>query len=244
MRTAFERDMENGITTVQLIGELTRTNTTTVRTAIGKAAAECPAAVIVDLSELHAADDVSMIAFATMTFRAQADWGVPVLLCEAGPGTRRSLDAYRTFVALYDDHQKASQAVLGYVPRWVQKHLAPEPPSAAEARTITEQACMGWGLVHLQDDARLIASELVSNAVTHAGSDVTLSLAYTGRYLRIAVHDSSQALPLALRRRLRAGAVMTSAGGLRVVAAVAPHWGATRMPQGKIVWALLRAHQW
>src|SRR5690348_11987684 len=107
MRSAAERSLETGVTTVRLIGEMTRTTMTTVRTAIAKAAAECPTAVVVDLTEFQRGDPFPLSVFASATHQAQATWGVPVLLCAADAEITRELRSFRSFVALYDDHWRA-----------------------------------------------------------------------------------------------------------------------------------------
>src|SRR5690348_10531758 len=102
LKTVLERDLGTGITTLRLVGFLTRTGRRPVRDAIGKAAAECPAAVIVDLSELHRPVEVPPSLFPMTTYLAQEEWGVPVLLCGAEPDFGSGLGAYRSFVALYE----------------------------------------------------------------------------------------------------------------------------------------------
>lgn len=207
---------------------------------IGKAAAECPAAVIVDLSDLEKAVDDQLALFATAAHQAHATWGAPVLFCAARPEIRDDLTAFRNFVALHDRHEQAALAVHAYVPRWVRQRFAPEPADIAEARSLVGEACLRWGLVHLKENARLIASELTSNAIRHAGTDYDLLITYTGRFLRIAVRDGSSAMP-ALRE---GSSPVTSGNGLQLVTAMATHWNARKVPGGKIVWALVRAHSW
>jgi anti-anti-sigma regulatory factor/anti-sigma regulatory factor (Ser/Thr protein kinase) len=244
MRTTTERSLETGVTTVRLTGELTVTTMTTVRSAIGKAAAECPIAVVVDLSGFRRAGRVSLSLFATATYQAQLNWGVPVLLCAAEPEIGRELRAFRSYVALYDDHWRAVTAVRAYVPRWMRQQMAPVPASAAAARALVGHACRTWNLAAVRDAARLVASELAANAIVHARTAFDVTAAYTGRYLRIAVHDGSPAKP-----RLQMALVpdvsparYSSGRGLHVVAAVSAHWGCARVPGGKIVWALIGGH--
>ncbi|KUL23449.1 hypothetical protein ADL15_45540 [Actinoplanes awajinensis subsp. mycoplanecinus] len=242
----MERDLASGITTVRLVGELGRANVATVRTAVGKAAAECPAAVIVDLAALRPTGDPPLDVFAMTTHQAQSEWGVPVLLCAATPEIRQRLGPLRNFVALYDQHAQAAVAVLAYVPRRVCGHFMPVPANVAAARSLVGEACLSWGLVHLQETSRLITSELVSNAIVHAATELDLVIAYTGRYLRIAVQDGSPVTPLVAGKPPPTSAVMLpgTGRGLRVVGATAAHWGVTKIPSGKIVWALLLAYRY
>lgn len=90
---------------------------------------------------------------------------------------------------------------------------------------------------HRTDDALLVVSELVTNAVRHAGTDVVLNVVVHPDRIHIEVSDGADDLP-----------IITSGGpdssrpdgrGLVIVAALAINWGVTRMPDrpGKTVWA-------
>ncbi|MBM2615893.1 hypothetical protein JIG36_10030 [Actinoplanes sp. LDG1-06] len=245
VKTEIDRNLDTGITTVRLEGALSLSSVPDVGTTIAKVAAECPSAVVVDLSRFSHETDSLLSVFATMTHDAQLHWGVPVLLCEATPGVRHGLDVFRTYVALYEDASQAELAVNANVPRWVCLHLRPEPRSAAAARNVTGDACLTWGLMHLHGPARLVANELAANAIVHTGDAFDLTVVHTGRYLRIGVQDSSPAMPRVPEEPPATSTLMRpgSGRGLRIVAAAATHWGATLLPVGKVVWALLRSDE-
>jgi anti-sigma regulatory factor (Ser/Thr protein kinase) len=89
--------------------------------------------------------------------------------------------------------------------------------------------------------ARTVVSELVSNAVEHAGTEIELNVTLRGRFLCLAVRDGSPAVP-----RLREPAPQGAAApldirgyGLRLIGRVAHSWGAEIIPDGKVVWATL-----
>ncbi|MBL7255727.1 ATP-binding protein [Paractinoplanes lichenicola] len=243
LKTVIDRNLDTGITTVRLGGALSVATVPEVGTAIAKVAAECPSAVIVDLAALCHDSDALLSVFATMTHDAQLHWGVPVLLCEAAPGVREGLGAFRTYVALYEDSAQAALAVNANVPRWVRRHLPPEPASAAAARNVTGEACLTWGLPQLRSPARLVANELAANAIVHAACEFDLTVVYTGRYLRIGVQDNAKAMPRPPEEPIVTSTLMRpgSGRGLRIVAAAATHWGATPLADGKVVWALIRS---
>ncbi|MFD7709187.1 ATP-binding protein [Streptomyces sp. NPDC059786] len=116
--------------------------------------------------------------------------------------------------------------------------LAPEAASAARARTHVTTALCGWGLEQVVDDAALVASELVTNAVQHTASDkiklgVVLS---TERRARIEVWDQSRSRPV----RRAAGPQEDGGRGLAVIARMSERWGTDMHPTGKCVWAVLR----
>jgi anti-anti-sigma factor len=243
VRTTVEHSVETGVVAIRFDGELSPATVSTVRTALGKAAAECPAAVVVDLSGLEQADRSSLGVFATATCRAEADWGVPILLCAPTPAVCRNLGGYRGFLSLYNDQTLALPTVRACVSRWLWERLTPTPGSAAAARALAGEACLRWNLRHLREPARLIASELASNAIMHAGTNFDVTAAFTGRYLRIAVQDRSTAMPRSIARVASdgSGTELAPGWGLRAVEAASSRWGATRLPTGKIVWSLVAA---
>ncbi|WP_433790792.1 ATP-binding protein [Actinoplanes sp. CA-252034] len=138
--------------------------------------------------------------------------------------------------------QLARQSLAADLPRGfrMQARLRPHPISVVAARDLVVRACDRWQLRHLQDDATLIVSELASNAVQHAGTDLVVTVVRTGPDLLLAVRDSDTRYP-----RLReptagesAAEVLHERGrGLQLVHAVAPIWGAMPARGGKVVWA-------
>ena len=113
--------------------------------------------------------------------------------------------------------------------------------SVPRARRELLDTLAAWKLTDLEDTAVLVLSELVTNAVTHAGSprgreiETRFCRLSDGR-LRIEVHDAGDHRPV-LRR-----AADTDEGGrgLLLVDAVTAHqWGvSSRGGVGKLVWAV------
>lgn len=240
MRTATERDRESGVTTVRLAGELTLAAAALVHDAIGKAAAECPAAVLVDLQALERIDPALLSIFATASRLAQGRWGVLVLLYGASTEIRRELGVFRSFVSVHSDRWQAVTAVRHFVPQWRWQRLMPVPASAAVARGLLGEACLWWNLRHVREDARLIVSELATNAILHARTDFDVTASHTGRYLRIAVQDGSPVMPRAVDRPPNGRRLAGEPGwGLRLVAGASTHWGTVAVADGKIVWAVI-----
>jgi anti-sigma regulatory factor (Ser/Thr protein kinase) len=68
----------------------------------------------------------------------------------------------------------------------------PDARRVQMARRVTAAWLRCCGLPDLVDDATLIVSELVTNAIVHSsGSQVTLTLAIRDGFLHIAVHDET-----------------------------------------------------
>jgi anti-sigma regulatory factor (Ser/Thr protein kinase) len=112
----------------------------------------------------------------------------------------------------------------------------PVAGAAFEARRRVRALLCCWGLSDDDVDvALMVASELVSNAVDHARTPLTVSVSRRADVLRVAVRDHCDAPPL-----LRAHDPFAARGrGLQMVDALASHWDCTPDPagRGKTVWA-------
>ncbi|MEU3947942.1 ATP-binding protein [Streptomyces sp. NPDC029526] len=112
------------------------------------------------------------------------------------------------------------------------------PESAAPARCLVSTACAAWGLGDLAEDAALVVSELVANAVRHARKG-TLRVVVErpgADLVRIGVVDFSREHPVPRAH----GPEDESGRGLVLVAHLAEDWGTDPLPWGKRVWAELR----
>jgi anti-sigma regulatory factor (Ser/Thr protein kinase) len=82
------------------------------------------------------------------------------------------------------------------------------------------------------DDAVLMISELVTNAVRHAHTLLRVMVSIADHDLRVEVSDDDPTLPVAPDPEHHA----TSGRGLRIVDELADHWGITPNTDGKTVW--------
>lgn len=116
------------------------------------------------------------------------------------------------------------------------------PSSAASvgrARSIVRDA--GTGLpAHVIEDAELLVSELMSNAVRHGGAGIRLTVAYRPGSLTVSVFDAGPDLPA---MRAAVDPTVSSGRGLRMVAQLADDWGVDvdGAGVGKVVWFRLTA---
>ena len=104
----------------------------------------------------------------------------------------------------------------------------------AAARRVVAALLPAWELDDLAQDAELVISELVTNAMSHAaGTDsFALELARRDDGLRIALADGS-----ALRPVIGDLAHHRSGGrGMAIIQALASAWGAEDREDGKCVW--------
>jgi hypothetical protein len=108
----------------------------------------------------------------------------------------------------------------------------------ADARRFVSELLEGRGSADLADAAALIATELASNAVLHAGTSFVVTVVSRPRGVRVAVADGSRRLPI-LRQR---GVPHRNGRGLRLVAALSAEWGTyLAADDSKLVWAELIA---
>lgn len=116
--------------------------------------------------------------------------------------------------------------------------LPADRASPGKARALVQQSLeQGNCARELVDDASLLVSELVTNAVLHARTPIRVNVDVEGCQVRVEVEDSSQVLP---QPRDTARDV-ESGRGLELVARIARAWGAERRRDGKIVWFELGA---
>lgn len=113
--------------------------------------------------------------------------------------------------------------------------LPAERESVPRARRFSRSVTTASGIGHAADDAEVLVSELVTNAVRHApipGAALCLRLLRAGARLRIEVHDQSAAVP-----RTRQVDLMEETGrGWFLVAVMADRHGTDHTPSGKSVW--------
>jgi len=111
--------------------------------------------------------------------------------------------------------------------------LDPVPQSARSARETVLGVLARAGRDDLAETASLLVSELVTNAIVHARTPIELEVVAGREGLRVAVHDSSPAMPSP--RHYGRGA--TTGRGLSMVELMSDRHGADQYPgDGKIVW--------
>jgi anti-sigma regulatory factor (Ser/Thr protein kinase)/ActR/RegA family two-component response regulator len=104
--------------------------------------------------------------------------------------------------------------------------------SAGGARRFVAGVLERWGLHELLDSAALLVSELVTNAVIHAHSDVELAVRLRPTRVRIEVVDSARDHV----RRRDARDDEQSGRGMALIEALAVAWGIDSLLAGKSVW--------
>ncbi|MHB2021746.1 MAG: ATP-binding protein [Mycobacteriales bacterium] len=106
----------------------------------------------------------------------------------------------------------------------------------SQARQAVRNAARRWGLsAAVTEDLALATSELVTNAVVHAGPHVRLCLSRRQDCLRLEVGDEHPQRPT-----VSCWSDDAAGGrGLHILRAISTSWGIEPAPRGKTVWAEL-----
>jgi hypothetical protein len=118
-------------------------------------------------------------------------------------------------------------------------HIDASAESIAEARRMVVAQLTAWSLAELAEDARLIVSELLTNAALHARPPVSMKLTRLSSGVKLEVSDGSVEMPLLIR----AGTDVMTGRGWTLIAALSKDWGVMPSPGGKVVWATLQLGQ-
>ncbi|MFI6346273.1 SpoIIE family protein phosphatase [Streptomyces sp. NPDC050560] len=114
----------------------------------------------------------------------------------------------------------------------------PAGRSVAAARSFVRDTLQGWGCGDIIDDAVVLTSELVTNAVVHAGTTAEVLCLLSADGVRVEVSDRYP------EREIPVQQVQVSMGnpdreggrGLQLCAAIAARWGVEYTPTHKRVW--------
>ena len=121
---------------------------------------------------------------------------------------------------------------MGQEARAARELLPAHPSSVRAARKAIREWLTGVGCEALAEDAELAVSELVTNALVHAGTPVEMVAHVDVGFVRIEVADGSVHLP-----RVREYAMTSGTGrGLKLLDRTVDRWGAHRQGPGKVVW--------
>jgi DNA-binding response OmpR family regulator len=104
--------------------------------------------------------------------------------------------------------------------------------AVGESRRFLAEQCRRWQCEDLVDDAAVVISELVSNAIRHANSSSELRMRYGAGVLRIELVDSSPTVPQPRNPHI----AEPGGRGLLLVAALSHAWGVDPHAEGKVVW--------
>ncbi|MFJ4846250.1 MULTISPECIES: SpoIIE family protein phosphatase [unclassified Streptomyces] len=106
------------------------------------------------------------------------------------------------------------------------------------ARGFVHDSLRAWGLEEMTEDLQLVASEVVTNALIHAGSDVDVRLRAFRDNIRMEVRDSDSdpPVPSAFSLTEEGSSQAESGRGLFLVDALTRAWNSSPNGRGKTVW--------
>jgi hypothetical protein len=230
------RDAESCV--LGMSGELSRRSAELATRAVSKALAD-GGRVLVDVSGLRLTWPPAVQLLPSILEEVGGWPAARLVLFGADRRLTDSLTALKVpeAVPVAPDETTARQ-LLQQRPPAIARHLNldEQPSSPRRARLFVKTACTDWQLDAICDDATLVASELVENAVSDAGTSCRLSIRRDARGLTLTVRDYEYRgllQPLALDPTGHRG------HGLLLVAAISQAWGVSPTEDGKSVWALL-----
>ena len=168
---------------------------------------------------------IMMSSFAREQFAPAVMRAGAVGYLEKGIPQGRLVDEILTLAGLLEVVEEALAAARA--------KLAPELQSAGRARKFVDETLRRWDCGEQLDVVTLLVSEVVTNAIVHAGTEVEVSVELTEDAVRIEVTDKEADLTPMPRD---ATDDETSGRGLALVEAMASAWGVETRPGGKVVW--------
>ena len=211
-----------------------------LRAALLRALAGQPPAILIDVTGMTLGDAIALTVVATAAQQSERWPGSRIVLApvDAAFGSVATELGIDRSVALCPSVAAALSELSGTpVPPLMRRHIVPDRDAPGTARSAVIEFCQGQRLDRNNDTAQLVASELVTNAVIHAGTAIELTLRLSGGHLHIAVRDDAPGRP-----RI-AGIVdesSVSGRGLLLVDALAAEWGTMFPDSGKVVWATVK----
>ena len=115
----------------------------------------------------------------------------------------------------------------------------PDPAAVAAARRFVRETLISWGLSYVDDrvaDAVLLASELVTNAIVHAGTPVQLTCRLDGPTVEVSVLDRHPARVIPDPPSAGVDVDRPSGRGLLLPVALSSSWGVTYASAAKMIW--------
>lgn len=203
---------------------------------LSKTVGEQPDSIVVDLTRVHVVEKIYLTALITAAHKAMAWPGCPIALVVTDPDTvaaLRHMGATR-YLPVCPTYGAARRRLADMEPpARVRLSLVAVPSAVEIARERAYDVCQRWGLDSTADAAATLVTELVTNAIVHAGTPTEVSFGLSRPFLYIAVRDQDPRPPVIVDAE-------DHGDGLRLVEAFAAHWGWHDSRGGKVVWASVR----
>ncbi len=229
------------VAVVGLAGPLDQFALPTCLVTLRDCLADQPQAVVLDMTRLTQVTDRAASAFVDFAAESSRWPGADLLLCGGSTDVVRSVAqvASQPSVELFGSVAAAREAH-----HWLPDRrrdsvvLIPDRTAPEVARVLVKEACEEWGVRRLSRLGQLIISELVTNGVVHARTELRVTVRFSGRTLSLAVRDGDPRL----LHPPGGGVEADNHGygrGLLIVDSMADSWGCTPTADGKVTWATL-----
>jgi PAS domain S-box-containing protein len=116
--------------------------------------------------------------------------------------------------------------------RSISRSFPPQPSSVGEARRMVRGLLADTDRDDLGETAALLVSEVVTNALLHAGTIIDVTAAVGDEGLRVEVGDGSPHFPVRRRYAATAG----TGRGMMMLESLVDDWGVVTHRRGKTVW--------
>ncbi|HET6817499.1 MAG TPA: ATP-binding protein [Mycobacteriales bacterium] len=123
--------------------------------------------------------------------------------------------------------------------------ISGSPKAAPTARRFVHQELAKVITAELLEDVLLMTTEMVTNVVLHARTDVHLGVTHDGTNVLVTVQDHNSAGPAERARNAEEGQLAESGRGMQIIERLADDFGWSRMPDrhGKVMWFVLAIPQ-
>lgn len=242
------RDFRTGSTQIKIVGCLTAATEPELSALLLHGSLDAPLILMIDLDGMAAADATPIASFLER-WEASRSLGPPlVLLVNPFTPTGRLLRAMLGSRATICDSVIEGLRVARRLPAAHERSHARLPAdrhSPSAARQLIGSACRAWHLDDLADNAMVVASELVSNAVEHARTELDLAVIAGPGSLKISVRDRVVGIPHPAPVPAPADlpGLPERGRGLPIIEALALDWGHLTFGDGKTVWATIGKQQ-
>lgn len=231
-----------GVVVAAPVGRLDLSSYASLRDGLLKQAASSPIALVVRLGPEFECASQSMFAVFTAVWMKISQWpDIPMVLVAETAKHQHDLkrSGVARVVATAADLASALQRAEGSPPRRYRRVALPYSLVAPlMAREAVRRACEEWQLLPVVDEAVLVATELVENAVRHAHSESVLRIELRSTGLSIAVRDNTPEPPVEITSRPD----VPGHRGMELIRKMCVAWGSTLSHDGgKVVWAVLAA---
>jgi anti-anti-sigma factor len=237
-RLSFDVERKLPVFVVRLSGELDAYTAADLRAVLLGCLAEQPTGVVIDATGLSITDDIGLTVLAGVAQQSQRWPGTRfAMFAAAGAAAVERMGVARHLRLCPDGQSALKEADRWPVPASARQRIAPDRNAPSVARAAVHDFCAEQGVGGDDDAAQLVASELVTNAVVHAGTTIDLTLRLVSTDLHIAVRDGADG-------QARIGGFIDesseSGRGLLLVDALATSWDTFFPDVGKVVWATVR----